>query len=242
MPSRGTITGAWGACPCFSGACPCSSGDAPEVDCIACITIFGKFVRVSVFIAIGLTVTSIVAVALAYSHANSRKALEVSYTRVYTSDDASWTIVAGAAWGQFGLVSASMPHRRSRVADVSERPSQRLPRWSGLDDVRGGGDVTLMLHEFGFGWPLICLVRRVGPGPPQAYQTTAAQRGSWIPNDVYFPGLVCDCLFFGLISWGLVTALRRTNSWLRRRRGLCIECGYSLVKSPAMCPECGRRS
>jgi hypothetical protein len=38
-----------------------------------------------------------------------------------------------------------------------------------------------------------------------------------------------------LLRVGLAASVRRR----RRRRGLCLQCGYDLRGSPGLCPECG---
>jgi hypothetical protein len=42
----------------------------------------------------------------------------------------------------------------------------------------------------------------------------------------------------GLLLSTLLAA-RQVPLWRRRRRGLCVHCGYDLRASPGRCPECG---
>lgn len=54
----------------------------------------------------------------------------------------------------------------------------------------------------------------------------------WVP--LYLPTLL---FVLALCSYTLVSHCRRR---MRRKRGLCVKCGYDLRGSKARCPECGR--
>ncbi len=61
---------------------------------------------------------------------------------------------------------------------------------------------------------------------------------AWIPD---WPGIAADSLFWGAIvgcAWRGTEILRAS---LRRRRGLCPNCGYDVASLPpgSVCPECG---
>jgi hypothetical protein len=52
----------------------------------------------------------------------------------------------------------------------------------------------------------------------------------------FYPLWSCVLLFLLL---PLLELPRMTGNFRRRRRGLCLNCGYDLRASPAKCPECG---
>jgi hypothetical protein len=64
-----------------------------------------------------------------------------------------------------------------------------------------------------------------------------------LPTAVFPLGLLADTVFFGAIIGGLWSApglLRGRTRCSRRRRGLCVKCGYDLAgNTAAVCPECG---
>lgn len=55
---------------------------------------------------------------------------------------------------------------------------------------------------------------------------------------VWMP-FAADVTFYGLLTYGAVSAWRAMKRRRRQRRGLCAECGYDLRASPNRCPECG---
>lgn len=64
-----------------------------------------------------------------------------------------------------------------------------------------------------------------------------------LPLRPIWPGLLINTLFYALIAgclWPVPFGLRRV---LRRRRNLCIRCGYARagIAPDAACPECGAR-
>jgi hypothetical protein len=76
------------------------------------------------------------------------------------------------------------------------------------------------------------------PWRPQPY---LGDRGLFLPFRPLWPGLVLNTALYGSLLWTVLFgpgALRRT---LRRRRGLCVRCGYGLRGGApsAPCPECG---
>ena len=57
-------------------------------------------------------------------------------------------------------------------------------------------------------------------------------------------GFVCFAAYLvtilGIPVLLIALAYLRRDKWLeRRKRGLCVRCGYDLRESPERCPECG---
>ncbi len=103
------------------------------------------------------------------------------------------------------------------------------------------------------GWPWRCATMRANPdlGAGKRWSldsvTLSFGRGlgvEWwrrpmtIPYRPYWPGLLANTLFYGVILWLFwftPGAIKRT---LRRRRGLCPKCAYPVGPSE-LCTECG---
>lgn len=61
----------------------------------------------------------------------------------------------------------------------------------------------------------------------------------WIPLRPTL-GFVADTAFYALLLWLPNRGLLLARTLLRRRRGACLACGYSLVGAAhSVCPECG---
>jgi hypothetical protein len=113
-----------------------------------------------------------------------------------------------------------------------------------------------------YGWPLPALYRTTNGTPiatPRRYQWT--QRGSiplpgttapgpaglTIKGPILLPflpvwqGLLLDWALAAMIWLGAILGWRALHRGLRRRRGLCVACGYDLsaTATGAPCPECG---
>lgn len=56
-------------------------------------------------------------------------------------------------------------------------------------------------------------------------------------NGLFHCSLWLPCLFFGVLPMRSCLLLRRRH--LRKKRGLCCECGYDLRASRERCAECG---
>jgi hypothetical protein len=78
---------------------------------------------------------------------------------------------------------------------------------------------------------------------PEAEATSDAPRNRRIPVRPCWPGFLMDTM----LMTGLMTLVIQGPSvlrrWRRRRRGLCLACGYSREGIPAdgACPECNSR-
>ena len=60
-------------------------------------------------------------------------------------------------------------------------------------------------------------------------------------RSVWF-GFVVNTLFYAAIMWLLILGAFALRRLIRRKRGLCVACGYDLRGDLAQgCPECGWR-
>lgn len=70
------------------------------------------------------------------------------------------------------------------------------------------------------------------------------QRGPWanrLPIMPMWPGFAVNTFLYAVISGAVLFGPGATKRALRRRRGLCLKCGYDVAGLQA-CPECGTRS
>ncbi len=64
-----------------------------------------------------------------------------------------------------------------------------------------------------------------------------------IPLRMIRRGFIVDTLFYAAVFAALLLVAPRVRSAIRRHRGLCPACGYSLVaNTTGVCPECGSTS
>ena len=126
-------------------------------------------------------------------------------------------------------------------ADSAWFGHHRITVWARPDAIT---ETTHQMQFDEYGWPVPSL-RRLSlwwPGNDPAWATTA-------PRDsglrLAWAGVILNPLVIGGASWTALVALpwavvilRRV---IRRRRGLCIRCGYDLtgLDDGAVCPECG---
>ncbi len=62
-----------------------------------------------------------------------------------------------------------------------------------------------------------------------------------IPVRPILPGFLINTLFYAAILWLLTLGSFTARRLIRRKRGLCIKCGYDLRGAEhEVCPECGR--
>ena len=61
-----------------------------------------------------------------------------------------------------------------------------------------------------------------------------------LPTRIIWPGFVIDTIMYAAIVWFVVFVPFATRRLIRRKRGLCIKCGYDLRHvEHEKCPECG---
>ena len=129
-----------------------------------------------------------------------------------------------------------------------------LPNWANDDDLRL---FTFHVYE-GRGWPelaLWCVHERPQVANRQFNSRGALDAGlpvsrtpGWmsapraLPLRPIWPGFAINTIFYAVIVWVLWSSPFAARRVSRRRRGLCIKCGYDLRGDySAGCPECGWR-
>jgi len=74
------------------------------------------------------------------------------------------------------------------------------------------------------------------PGPPYS-----VGQENHLPLRPLLPGFAINTIFYAVILWILWSSPFTARGMIRRKRGLCIKCGYDLRGAEhAACPECGR--
>jgi hypothetical protein len=62
-----------------------------------------------------------------------------------------------------------------------------------------------------------------------------------LPKSIIWPGFAINTIFYAAIVWALFFAPGAVRRRVRRKRGQCAACGYSLrEKVSRKCPECGK--
>lgn len=181
---------------------------------------------------------------------------EIGLTQSTTGDE-TWQISEGRnAWHhvvsywrmQISGLSLMMPldDYKSREVDLKILPSHLRPK--SVDDL------TMQAWYREVGWPMPALtcsiqwVRQIS-NADIIYEVNG---GIQLPRDAEFqpralpftplwPGFAVDVLLWsaaGMVLAGCISGLRRS---IRRRRGCCVNCGYSRTgrREGSVCPECG---
>ncbi len=104
-------------------------------------------------------------------------------------------------------------------------------------------------HRSIHGWPACALVRTIfipPDGPWTSTRSVAVPNGWWsgfigtrtIPIGIVPSGLALNWLFYAPLFYLLFSVVPGVRHVRRKRRGLCLRCGYDL-SGLASCPECG---
>ncbi len=64
-----------------------------------------------------------------------------------------------------------------------------------------------------------------------------------LPLAIIVPGFAANTLFYAAILWLVIPGPFALRRHIRRKRGLCVACGYDLGHADhEACPECGYTS
>ena len=139
-------------------------------------------------------------------------------------------------------------------------PNEVVPNWSGFKTPTREYKSMLrydeMLHADGRGWPMLALWS-LWPGavsqeeaiPPRVKNGIMTSLPWWgeltpriLPLRPIWPGFAINTIFYAAILWLPIRSPFALRRHLRRKRGLCVGCGYDLRGDLARgCPECGWR-
>jgi hypothetical protein len=118
--------------------------------------------------------------------------------------------------------------------------------------------VSLLTYRFGLPWRTLKLEThgvRAGPRGMELVKAAATAAGfrtgidisrqrpggaKFLPVTPLWPGFAINTIFYAAIVWGLFAVPGAIRKRVRRKRGQCAACGYSLRGSSGeKCPECG---
>jgi hypothetical protein len=122
--------------------------------------------------------------------------------------------------------------------------------WAGsLPGATAGDGRQAVYQGVSAGWPmrsfdgcdhLTPIVKARAPGPVVAVPAWLKGRERNLPVSPRWPAIGINAALFGAASWLLSVIVKTWRSRLRRTRGLCPSCGYTIRELPK-CPECGER-
>lgn len=156
-----------------------------------------------------------------------------------------------------GVVEAYLDRMRSRTDSRRPEVSSAPITW-GVFAGDPPTDPNVMGHDVAFGWPRPCLwyqvtgvwdprTSSVSNGVPRGgilIRGVASPRGSdfrALPCRVLWGRALLDVAFWSVLLFMLLAGPGAARRAYRRRRGLCLACGYDRrgVGDGAPCPECG---
>jgi hypothetical protein len=167
--------------------------------------------------------------------------------------------------GDFAATASSWP--MAVPDDWPERPeywsnatsTRRLDRWAAhRTGANGKWEIMGVASHYAIGWPARSMgLKDYGsirfaqastsshhdgmplPGRTPLWLTPDMTRPEAVPRRPLWPGFALDTAFYGTLAFLLWSAPGFVRRQHRRRRGLCVGCGYELKGMPK-CPECGR--
>ena len=139
---------------------------------------------------------------------------------------------------------------------VSIEDMTHIPAWSRFTVLP---TTRMIVREASGGWPLRSLywvqsydnstaiatnqhVYVIREKPWTTWSSTRTQLdGIYLPVGPIWSGFVLNTLFYAMFLWLLVPGPFVLRRYIRRKRGLCVKCGYDLRGAEhEACPECGQ--
>ncbi len=135
-------------------------------------------------------------------------------------------------------------------------PKKRRPVWLAIEVAAGmplplvsGGFITVMNDQgqpVGEPWGVPIPSETLFVMVPESFVTQGfyfsdLETAPILPTRIIWRGLIGNTIFYALIVWGVFAMLGWARRAIRRRRGRCEGCGYSLdgLERTDRCPECG---
>ncbi|MCH8822568.1 MAG: hypothetical protein IH984_03575 [Planctomycetes bacterium] len=112
----------------------------------------------------------------------------------------------------------------------------RLALWSGYEIGYGGDGPSSKPRGY---WTIWSGMRISGTQHDYSVGLNAVPRS--LPYRPIWSGFAINTLFYAAILWILWSSSSAARRLIRRKRGLCIKCGYDLRGNSGgdVCPECG---
>lgn len=176
-------------------------------------------------------------------------------------DEGVWAVEKGSGLGLIVVLSWWWGNEGAAKGTPPRAVEKHLPTWAPPTPVDStlAKTVDTSRTDIAAGWPYLALageaIVRYAPGParrPLSVQASGieisafglGERYRLLPLKPLWPGFWLNTILYALVTVALWLCIgegsRRIHRILRRKRGLCIKCGYDLRGDLSSgCPECG---